>query len=154
MMLPDAWQVRRRRFRWAAVLAIVVLLACAILVSRGMLQPLGMPYGRLVDSLPASASLVQHKVVRHGLDWCELFEFSCSDTALRDALVRKWKLRNLTKSTEEPVSFVQKDRPVWWPSNTGSATRKFGRSDEKAEQYLSVWEFSATGRLYVENGQW
>ncbi len=92
--------------------------------------------------------------MRHGFDEAHLFVFSVSDTALRDALVKKWNLRDLTGSVEDPVSFAGDDHPKWWPFNWPSATRKFGRYDEDQEEYWSIWEQPNTDRLYVQVGNW
>lgn len=132
--------------------ALVILLAMvAFGVMRFLSQP---PYAQIVDELPESASLVRHELIWHGLDHCHLFVFSCSDTALRDQLVSRWQLRDLTDSEDSPVSFADNAHPTWWTPDTPSATHKFGRHDDESEGYLSVWEQSETGRLYVEVGRW
>lgn len=135
--------------------AVVLLVACVCFVSHSVIRSLTQPpFVQIVDKLPISACLVRHKLIPHGIDYCQLFEFSCSDTALRDALVSKWRLRDLTDGNDEMFSFVENDHPAWWTPNAPSATRKFGRHDEDSESYMSVWEQSKTGRLYVEVGRW
>ena len=147
--------VRRTPWRVLFVLAFFLLLVCAFSVLRlpirFWVQP---PHVRIVGELPTSARLVRHQLVRHGLDYCHLFEFACSDTRLRDGLVRKWRLRDLSGSNEDPYSFVVHDSPSWWPSDLTSVSAKFGRVDETTEEYWSVWEETETGRVYVEVGRW
>jgi hypothetical protein len=142
-----------RRSRAAIIFALlaIVLVMVAYGGIRFLSQP---PYAQIVDRLPESAKLVRHELIRHGLDHCHVFEFSCSDTALRDQLVARWQLRDLTDSADGPVTFLESKHPNWWTPNTPAATHKFGRHDDESEGYLSVWEQSETGRLYVEVGRW
>jgi len=143
--------VRSRRSTCRLILAFGMLLAVAYGVIRVLPRP---PYVHVVDELPISARLVRHELIRHGVDCCHLFEFSCSDAALRDRLVTRWQLRDLTRSKEPPVSFVASAHPDWWTPDTPAATHKFGWRDDDSESYVSVWEQSETGRLYVEVGNW
>lgn len=143
---------RHLRLSFAILLLVVActfLVAC--LVIRSLAEP---PYIQIVDELPISTRLVRHELIRCGIDYCRLYEFSCSDTALRDKLVSKWRLRDLTGSNETPMSFMEYDHPDWWTPNVPAATHKFGRRDDDSESYLSLWEQSETGRLYVEVGRW
>jgi hypothetical protein len=147
--------VSRLRVRLLSAFGIVLLVAGVLFVSISVLRSLTQPsYIGIVGELPMSARLVEHETVRHGFDYSHLFEFSCSDQALRDTLVRRWTLQDLTGADEDPVSFVINDHPSWWPSSLSSAIRKYGRSDESSEEYWSVWQESETGPLYVEVGRW
>jgi hypothetical protein len=145
----------RLRCRVAIAAGVIAVVAGVLPFSRALIRSLlRPPYTRVVDELPISARLVRHEFIRHGVDFCDLFEFSCSDVTLRDTLVSKWRLRDLTGTRQDPVSFVENDHPVWWPSSTSVATHKFGRRDEDAESYISVWDYSETGQLFVELGVW
>jgi hypothetical protein len=108
----------------------------------------------IVREMPESARLVEHVVIRHGLDRVELFRVSVSGPALRDTLVYRWRLRDLGSGNEEPVSFVLDDHPTWWPSTWSSTTRRYGSFDADEERYWSVWEQPETGELFVEVGTW
>ena len=144
-------RLRSWRLPIFAVLSAAVVCLLAGLVIRLLRTP---PYAELVDELPASARLDRYESVRHGSDHCHVFEFRCSDSTLLDTLVGRWRLRDLTDSGEEPVSFMEYEHPDWWTPNAPSAARRFGRSDDKSETYISVWEQRQTGRLYVETGRW
>ncbi|GAB6184554.1 hypothetical protein [Thermopirellula anaerolimosa] len=148
---PSKLNITSRRWTLRWVIAFGVVLAMAYGAIRFLRRP---PYAVIVDELPISARLVRHEQIRHGLDYCHLFEFSCSDAALREKLVSRWQLRDLTRSDEEPLLSVAYDHPDWWMPDTPPATRKFGRRDDNTESYVSVWEHSKTGRLYVEVGRW
>ncbi|GAB6184549.1 hypothetical protein [Thermopirellula anaerolimosa] len=148
-----------RAFRLRIGLAILCSFASVSLVScslccrwiRYLTEP---PYRLLVDELPESARLLRYDLIRHGIDYCHLFEFACSDGALCDILVARWKLDELTGTSEYPTSFVEFDHPEWWTPTSPTPTRIFARRDEKTEQYLSVWEQAQVNRLYVEYGRW
>jgi hypothetical protein len=140
-----------RPFTAAPILAALamVLLICAAIRFRPQ-----RPYSEIVDKLPQSANLVRHELIWHGFDPCHVFEFSCADAALRDELVSRWQLRDLTDSADGPVTFLENTHPTWWTPDVPAAIRRFGRHDDDSESYLSVWEHSDTGRLYVEVGRW
>ena len=143
--------VRYRQWTVHVLLAFAVLLAIGYGVVHFLPQP---PYAGIVDELPISARLVRHKLIRHGVDYGHVFEFSCADAALRERLVSRWQLRDLTRSKETPVSFMASDHLDWWTPDVSPATRRFGRCDDDSESYMSVWEHPETGRLYVEVGRW
>ncbi len=144
-------QPQRSTFPLLLVLAILLLGVCAFILWRPVFQS---PHIRIVGELPSSARLINHELIRAGIDYSHVFEFSCSDTTLRDRLVNKWQLRDLTGSEEAPTSFVEIRRPSWGPSTVPPEERKFGREDQAREEYWSVWEDSQAGRLYVEVGRW
>jgi len=149
---PARWIVRSWQWTFRLVLAFGTLLAISYGASRFLSRP---PYAPIIDELPISARLVRHERIRHGVDYCHLFEFSCSDAALRERLVSRWQLRDLARSNEKaPTSFAENDHPDWWMPDTPATTRRFGRSDDDSESYVSVWEQSETRRLYVEVGRW
>jgi hypothetical protein len=146
------WNVRSQQWTFRLVLAFGMLFAVAYGVHRFVPRP---PYALIVDGLPISARLVRHELIRHGFDDCHLFEFACSDTALREKLVSRWQLRDLTRGNAAPVSFMEfVDHPDWWTPYTRATPGKFGWHDDNTERYVSVWEQPERGRLYVEVGHW
>lgn len=145
------WNVRSRQWTFRLVLAFSMVLAITYGVRHFVPRP---PYALIVDELPISARLVRHELIWHGFDYCHLFEFACSDAALREKLVSRWQLRDLTRGDEDPVSFMEYDHPDWWTPDMRATTGKFGWHNDKTERYLSVWEQPETGRLYVEYGRW
>lgn len=116
------------------------------------------PAAGMLGPIPNSAELLEQRTVVHGFDVTHVFLFSTTDTQLRDALVDKWKLRELTNDEEGPVSFARNDYPDnypwWWPSEWPSGTRSYGRSCDKEEYYWSLWETANSRRLFVEIGRW
>lgn len=148
---PSKSNVRSRQWMFRLVLAFGMLFAIGYPVNRFLPRP---PYAQIVDELPISARLVRHELIRHGVDYCHVFEFYCSNAALREKLVSRWQLRDLTRGKEAPVSFVANDHPDWWAPDTPATTGKFGRRDDNSESYVSIWEQPETGRLYVEVGSW
>jgi hypothetical protein len=131
---------------------LLMLTLMAVVVASGVIYFLPRPpYVGIVDELPVSARLVRYEVIRHGMDYCLLFEFSCSDTSLRQMLVNKWQLSDRTES-KESLSFVEHDHPGWWTPESPASTRRFGSQDDKREVYLSAWE--QPGTLFVEFGTW
>jgi hypothetical protein len=142
-----------RRSRAAIIFALLAIVLVTLAYG-GILFLLQPPYAQIVDHLPESATLVRHESIRHGLDRCHVFEFSCSDNELRDQLVAKWQLLDLNDSADGPVTFLENKHPNWWTPDTPPPTHRFGRHDDESESYLSVWEQSEQGRLYVEVGRW
>lgn len=140
---------QHRAIRW--MLAFSVSLVIAYAVFRCVSRP---PYAEIIDDLPFSASLLQHNVLRHGVDYCHILEFSCSDAALREKLVDKWNMREFTETDETPITFVTSAHPDWWTPDKPAAIHKFGWSDDNNERYVSVWEQPEKQRLYVEFGRW
>lgn len=145
------------RLSTRALLALAFVLM--IVGSVAILRPAGRPLTQsrhvpIIGELPSSARLVRHEFSRHGFDYVHLFKFACSDATLRDSLVIRWRLRDLTESDEAPTSFMENAHPDWWIPSTPPASHRFGRSDEDSERYWSVWEQSESGLLYIEVGRW
>lgn len=113
----------------------------------------------IIGPIPDSARLLKHQTIVYGFDKIHVFVFSTTDAQLRETLVDKWDLHDLTNHEENPVSwaenaYARNDYPKWWPSKWPPETRGYGRRCDEEERYWSVWESPERGRLYVEVGQW
>jgi hypothetical protein len=138
------------RFRNALLLGLLASALCGtaayFLCSYGSIYPLG--------DVPKTAHILNRDVVRHGIDTIYIFEVLDTELELRDRLIEKWHLRDITHNSNSPMSFLNSDHPTWWPSEWSFATSKFGKVDESAEKYWSIWIDDDKRRIFIEVGQW
>jgi hypothetical protein len=104
--------------------------------------------------LPPTARLVNHHHSGGGVGgWGHEFQFSFTDDALRDAIVKEW---NLTRGGRV-VGMAEKTGAAWWPrqATLDALPEKYGRvdpNDPNGVVYRSLWVDRQNGMLYAEFG--
>lgn len=128
----------------------LVILTLALLVWR----PWRSRFGYHFDfPLPSSARLVNY---HHswGLDAGDEFEFAVTDDALRDAIVKEWNLKPAVRD-QDVKSFAKFTGAPWWPrAKLDQFPERYGRVDEAATGYWSLWVDRENGKIYAEYGDW
>lgn len=132
------------------VITVFVLLAVAVLVWSPWRARFGYHFG---FPLPPTARMVNYHHSR-GLDSGDEFEFAVTDDALRDAIVKEWDLRRAAEP-DGVTSFAKHTGAPWWPrAKLDQFPERYGRVDEAATRYWSLWVDRANGKLYAEYGEW
>lgn len=105
--------------------------------------------------LPPTAELINYHH-RWGRDSGYEFEFVVTDDKLRDAIIKEWKLEPpTTESGSDVMTFARSTGNPWWPQDPNKQfIERYGRADEAANNYWSLWVDRANGRLYAEYGNW
>lgn len=136
--------------RRSSVISAVIILALTLLIWRPWRASFGYHFS---FPLPPSATLVNY---HHswGLDQGDEFEFAVTDDALRDAIIREWKLTPAPPD-RAPLSAAKFTGAPWWPRDRlNQMSEKYSRVDEAATRYWSLWVDRESGRVYAEYGDW
>jgi len=89
-----------------------------------------------------------------GRDSGDEFEFAVTDDTLRDAIIEEWNLRPALRP-EDAKSWATITGAGWWPGGKlDQYPERYGRVDEGAARYWSLWFDPANGKLYAEYGNW
>ncbi|MEZ0267063.1 MAG: hypothetical protein ACAI43_20215 [Phycisphaerae bacterium] len=103
--------------------------------------------------LPPSAKVIQYHHSA-GRDSGDEFEFAVTDDALRDAIIKEWNLTSVAPGGRV-MSFARVTGAPWWPGDKlQELPERYGRIDERASRYWSLWVDRQNGRLYAEYGNW
>ncbi|MCP4259535.1 MAG: hypothetical protein GY774_18800 [Planctomycetes bacterium] len=101
-----------------------------------------------------------HKGSTHaGFDSSHMQVFKAENDLLKQKLIRKWDLKNMSVSSGEghPTSFaaIDNDKPDWWPSrDVLYSLEGYGWEDKSEEHYRSLWYDPDSQKLYFEWGYW
>jgi hypothetical protein len=133
------------------LITVLIVLALALLVWR----PWRWTFGYHFDfPLPPTARLVNY---HHswGRDSGDEFEFAVTDDALRDAIMKQWNLKPAVKPDDARSFATVERRNPWWPgAKVDQFPERYGRVDEAATSYWSLWVDRENGKVYAEKGDW
>jgi hypothetical protein len=134
------------------VFTVLAVLALAVLVWRPWRSRFGHHFG---FPLPATAKLVNYHHSWGFMDSGDEFEFTVTDDALRDAIIKEWNLKPAVKPNDA-VSFAKLGSgPPWWPgARLDQFPERYGRVDGAATNYWSLWVDRENGKVYAEYGDW
>ena len=139
--------LKRRR-----LIIVLVVLALAVLIWRPWRSRFGYHFG---FPLPPTATLVNY---HHswGLDSGDEFVLAVTDDKLRDAIIKEWNLKPSTAVDDsEVMSFAKFTGAPWWPRDPNRQfSERYGRVDQAACNYWSLWVDREHGKLYAEYGNW
>jgi hypothetical protein len=133
------------------IIIIFVILALGVLIWRPWRSRFGYHFG---FPLPPTAKLI-HYHHEWGSDFGNEFEFTVTGDALRDAIIKEWNLKP-GRREDNVMSFAKaSSAPWWWPrSKLDQFPERYGRVDEAATRYWSLWVDRENGKLYAEYGRW
>jgi hypothetical protein len=139
--------LKRRHF-----IIVLVVLALALLIW----SPWRSRFGYHFDfPFPQTAKLVNY---HHGWgrDSGDEFVFAVTDDTLRDAIIKEWSLKpSIAEDDSEVMSFAKATGAPWWPPEPNRQfSERYGRVDQAACNYWSLWVDRENGKLYAEYGNW
>jgi len=105
--------------------------------------------------LPDTAKVVGYQRTWAGLDSADDFAFAVTSDALRDAIIKEWKLEPAVRTSDAESFAKVVGGPAWWPGSTlDQLPERYGRKDQVRTKYWSLWVDRENGKLYAECGDW